>query len=130
MRQGAAGSPQEEGEGSGQVTAQHHDSGKSPLHLLPPWALNEVAHAMGFGATKYAPWDFMKGMDWSRPYSSAQRHLSAWNAGENLNTESSLNHLAHAIANLLILLTFVLLNLGVDDRWKPGVSSKDSESAS
>ena len=55
-------------------------------------------------------------MDYSRLLSAAMRHQIAWNEGTDLDEESNLNHLAHACANMLMLLEYQLKGDGKDDR--------------
>lgn len=47
---------------------------------------------------------------------STLRHLLAWQAREDLDPESGLHHLAHARADLGMLLELVLTGHGNDDR--------------
>ena len=100
--------------------ADKFDDGKPPLALLPPEALEEVARVLGYGARKYSAWNHREGFAWSRMLSSALRHLSAFNAGEDDDPESGLSHIAHAVCQLLFLQDHIILNLGRADRsWTP-----------
>ena len=99
-----------------------HDTNKTPWHLIPFDALEPVAKVLEFGAQKYSPWNWRehKGFSWTRVFSATLRHLFAWVRGEDLDKETGLPHLAHAVCNLLFLLhysqnreTFTL-----DDRMK------------
>jgi len=70
-----------------------------------------------YGRDKYAAWNWAKGMDWSIPYDCAQRHLSAWFfKKEELDVESSLHHIDHAICNLIMLKHFLEYYKEGDDR--------------
>ncbi len=44
------------------------------------------------------------------------RHLIAWISGESYDKESGINHLAHAAANLMMLLEYQNRGTGEDDR--------------
>lgn len=93
------------------------DSGKLPIHLIPVEALEMVAEVFRYGAFKYAPRNWEKGMDYSRMYSSAMRHLLAFWGGEDEDLESGLPHMAHAAWNCLCLLQYCLGNYSrFDDR--------------
>lgn len=92
------------------------DGGKLPLHLLPPDAIVEIAKVLDFGAKKYAPRNWEKGMSWSRPYAALMRHMFAWWAGEKADPETGLSHLAHAGCCLFFLLSYEQRHIGVDDR--------------
>ena len=70
---------------------------------LLPWAeLSEVVRVLTFGAKKYAPGNWMKVKDGERRYfDAALRHISAIGNGDREDSETGLNHYAHAICSLL-----------------------------
>lgn len=86
------------------------------LGALDPKSLRIVAEVAGFGAEKYAAFNFLKGYDWSLSYDALQRHLMSFWDGEDLDQESGLPHLAHAAWHCLALLSFDQRELGTDDR--------------
>ena len=87
--------------------------------LLPILPLNEVIGVFNYGATKYAPWNWYRGMKYNVSYQSGQRHRAAWWAGERNDPESGKHHLAHSIVNDLFNLTFELEGRAdLDDRIK------------
>lgn len=102
-----------------------YDNGKTPFALLPPEALTEIAEVLGFGANKYGQNNWRMDGDktnWSRTYSSAQRHLNAFWSGEDHDPESGMPHLSHAITQLMILMVHIMDgHTDMDDRYK-GVS--------
>lgn len=87
------------------------------LGAVDPLALIEVGKIAGFGGEKYERYNFAKGYKWSLSYDALQRHLMAFWAGENIDPESKLPHVAHAAWHCLALLTFSLRNKGTDDRF-------------
>ena len=91
---------------------------KARPELLPSDALMEVAKVMAFGAEKYDNDNWRNGFDWTRLLGSCHRHLHSFNAGEDLDPESKLSHLAHAACNILFLIEHELKGLGKDDRYK------------
>lgn len=95
-----------------------HDDNKPPMDLLPPEFLVETARVFGYGADKYERHNWLKGMRWGRVYAALQRHLVAWQSGEDTDEESGLPHLAHASCCLAFLLTYQARGLGEDDRVK------------
>jgi hypothetical protein len=98
-----------------------YDEGKPQLGLIPPEALVQIAKVMGFGAAKYGVnnWrDDGGNSPWIRTYSSIQRHLNAWHAGEDLDPESGQSHLAHATTQLIILMIHQMEHPECDDRYK------------
>ena len=100
--------------------AVKNDSGKVELHVLPFFALEEVAHAMAEGIKKYGEynWAHGKGISWSRYFNACLRQLWKFWRGNDLDDESKRHHLGHAGACLLILLEMVLLKKGEDNRPK------------
>lgn len=92
------------------------DDNKPPLGLIPRSALTEEAAVMGHGAVKYGAHNWRKGMAWSKYIDAAQRHILAWNEGEDLDAESGLHHLAHARCNLAFLIEYMVSCPELDDR--------------
>ncbi len=87
------------------------------LGAIDPTSIMDVARVAGYGAQKYARYNFTLGYRWSLSYDALQRHLHAWQAGDNLDDESGLPHLAHAAWHCLTLLTFQRFDRGTDDRF-------------
>jgi len=96
--------------------ATKHDDGKPRADLLPPDALLEVAKVLDYGARKYAPRNWEKGLAWGRLSGALLRHLWAWMRGEERDLESGLPHLAHMACCALMLLASALRGVGEDDR--------------
>lgn len=101
----------------GDGEALKYDSGKAPIGLIPHSALVEEALVLGFGCEKYGPHQWRGGMDWSRLINASFRHISAFNAGEDLDPETGLCHLAHARANLGFLIEYMTTHPEKDDRY-------------
>ena len=95
---------------------QKHDQGKARFDLLPPVALEEIAHVFGHGAEKYGADNWRFGAAWSRYFAAAMRHLWAYWRGEDLDPETGRHHLAHAACCALILLACARGKIGTDDR--------------
>lgn len=81
------------------------DAGKPRWDLIPPFALQDVAAVLEFGARKYAPdnWRKVEGARW-RYLRAGIGHTFAVLRGERLDSESGLPHLAHAICSLMFVL--------------------------
>lgn len=102
--------------------AQAVRDAKPRMSLLPAEALESIALAMTEGATRYAPWNWLTAPAPRSVYLDAlDRHLSAWKRREDRDQRTGFSHLAHAGANLLILLTLEIRGIGEDDR-QPGAS--------
>jgi len=100
----------------GQVGGTKYDSGKIGVHLLPPEPLLEIARVLDFGAKKYAPYNWTKGIQYSRVFGAALRHLWSWWRGEDKDPETGISHLAHAGCCVLFLLQYETTRRSFDDR--------------
>ena len=84
-----------------------HDSNKPRYSLLPSGTVNQVVQVLEYGAVKYKidNWQHVPSAR-TRYYDAAMRHIDDWWNGSEIDEESSLPHLAHAICCLLFLLWF------------------------
>lgn len=92
------------------------DHDKLPWHLLPPELMESVAAVLKYGAQKYEPRNWEKGMAWSRLFSAMMRHSWAWWRGEANDPETGMSHLWHAGACLSFLIAYEQRKIGSDDR--------------
>lgn len=96
-------------------------SGKLPLHLWPTTATAMGSLALMDGALKYGRSNFRAiGVRASIYYDAACRHLNAWFEGEEVDPDSGLPHLAHALACLAIVVDAQAAGKLNDDRCTPG----------
>ena len=98
-----------------------YDENKPPHALIPPECLTYIDEVLGYGANKYGAhnWrDDLNTTKFSRPYSSIQRHLNAYWAGEDNDHKSDLSHVAHAATQIFILMTQHEHGRAMDDRYK------------
>ena len=102
------------------VSATGGEKGRKSAELasIDPLALLTLAEVAGFGARKYAAFNYLKGYDWSLNANAALRHLLAFLNGEDLDPESGLPHTAHFAWHGLALTSFLQRGLGTDDRFK------------
>jgi hypothetical protein len=69
--------------------------------------LDEAAEVFEYGAEKYAPFNWAKGMEWSIPLGCAMRHLRASSIeGAEIDYESGFSHLGHMFCNVIMLVYF------------------------
>ena len=105
--------------------ALRDDNGKPPIHLIPPDVILRLARVYQYGAKKYAPRNWEKGMDWSRMYDSAMRHLLAFWDGEDIDSESGLPHIDHALWNVAGLAHYAAFYRDRDDRPRKDFEIED-----
>lgn len=110
----AVGDIASESRGSG----ARFNSGKAEYHQLPLFALEGVVKVLMYGAKKYAPGNWAKGQPWTVTFDSLMRHLVKWQRGEELDPESGLPHLDHALCNLIFLSAYRDLYPEGDTRLK------------
>lgn len=77
-----------------------------------------VARVREFGAKKYDRDNWRKGFKYSRSIAAALRHIEAFNEGEDLDPESGLLHIGHAVCCLEHLINDYLHHPENDDRYK------------
>jgi len=92
------------------------DHDKLPYDLIAPELLEATADVLKFGATKYGPRNWERGMLWSRPFGALMRHMWAWWRGESIDEETGKSHLHHAACCLMFLIAYEERKIGEDDR--------------
>jgi hypothetical protein len=116
------------------LTAGHKADGdwrtKPPMNLLDPLVLEEMSRVMGYGAQKYAKYNWMKGLAHGRVFAAAMRHMCAYWRGEDRDPETSIHHLAHALCSLMMLFGLVMRETGEDDRPTKGASANSEDAPS
>lgn len=101
------------------IGAYKLDEDKPRISLLTPEFILGAARAMTYGATKYDAqnWRSGNGLHLMRLFDSLQRHLLAWQGGEDVDPESGLSHLDHAAANLNMIMWTSIHLPNNDDRY-------------
>lgn len=84
--------------------------------LVPVGPLTELAKHYGRGAQKYADRNWEKGYEWSKNYAAAQRHLTAFWAGEDIDAETGTPHVIAAAWHCFALAEFMQVHKEFDDR--------------
>lgn len=93
-----------------------HDQDKPRMELLDPYAIEQLANVLTFGAKKYDSWNWSKGIAYSRLIGSTLRHLFEFMRGVDIDPESKLPHMAHAFCNCMFLLSMTKRHPEMDDR--------------
>jgi hypothetical protein len=109
------------------------DGGKLRMDLIPPVASRQRAATFSYGAEKYGPDNYKKhALDdgIQRHLAALYRHLTAWQAGEALDDESGLHHLAHAAANIDMIIWAENEKAPLSERWRAPASVRDPAAAS
>jgi hypothetical protein len=109
--------------------APKFDANKVRLDLLPIRPLKDTAEVLTYGLNKYGKDSWREGemIQWSRVYSSLQRHLFAFQSGEDLDPETGYSHLAHAACNILMMMEHTYINPQGDDRPTTAAPYKDAQ---
>lgn len=93
-----------------------YNEGKDRHDLIPTFAQDQYAKILTYGATKYAPRNWEKGMAWSKVIASLKRHLHAIESGEDFDLESGCLHSAHVMCNAAFLTEYYKIYPQGDDR--------------
>jgi len=81
-----------------------YDEGKLRWDLLPLEPIEDIVRILTMGTSKYGDdnWQRLEnGVE--RYYAAMMRHITAWRKGEELDKESGLPHLHHAMCNLMFI---------------------------
>jgi len=89
---------------------------KPKWSLVPQSALLPMVQVLEFGAEKYAPYNWMKGLSVIEICESLKRHLDKFMEGENVDDESKLSHIGHIQCNALFLSWMMENKPSMDDR--------------
>lgn len=95
-----------------------YDEGKLRYDLIPAYPMEQLAAVFTYGASKYADLNWMKGIPYRKLIGSLFRHIWAFVRGEDLDYESGLPNLSHALCNICMLLYFTKFRPDLDNRVK------------
>ena len=93
------------GQSQEQPVAIKNDSGKPDMTLVTYDMLEDAVKVLMFGEKKYVRFNYRNpspGFE-QRLLAAVMRHMTKANGGEELDDESGLPHLAHALATLLMV---------------------------
>lgn len=110
------------------MSATKYDQGKPRIGLISSKWLLGIANVLTFGANKYGDHNWKLGFPTSRLFDALQRHLLAWNDGEDYDPESGLHHLDHAACCLMFLKHQMITKPQLDDRYKD-IEPKEKENS-
>jgi hypothetical protein len=81
--------------------ADRFNEGKPKWSLVHFGSLIPMIRVLEFGAKKYSPDNWKKGMDTKEILESMQRHLAALIDGEEVDFESGISHMGHIQCNAM-----------------------------
>lgn len=84
--------------------ANKHLEGKLRVELITPHMTIGLAEVLTYGSRKYDDNNWLKGIPLSVSYGAAQRHLVRFYGGEDIDPESGLHHLKHAMCNIAMMI--------------------------
>lgn len=101
--------------------ALRYNEGKRQWSLVDFKSLESMVEVLEFGAIKYDPYNWTKGMPVTKVSESLLRHMFAFLKGENKDSESGLDHLGHIMCNAMFLSYIMREKPHFDDRRKDEV---------
>lgn len=108
--------------------AQREKLGTLPYDLIPYQEITDAfSRVAEFGAVKYAPWNWSKGLARVQLLGSLLRHAFAYLRGEDRDKETGLLHTDHILWNAAVLSHNVHWNLEDGRRPEPPRAYKETE---
>lgn len=102
---------------------------KINVNLVPFALLGHAALGLNYGAEKYAPRNFERGLTASALCESIRRHLSAFENRETIDAASGLDHISLLASSVAMLCHNYTHAVMVDDRAAPALGSTISTQA-
>lgn len=100
------------------------NEGKPQWHLVDWSALEPMVRVLEYGAEKYTPNNWKKGMSQAELMDCLLRHCFAWTRGEDNDPESKLSHMGHILSNAMMLSYMCRWRPDYDDRELTGEDKK------
>lgn len=95
-----------------------YNTGKRKWSFVPFFTFDPMIRVLEFGAAKYSPWNWTKGLSWTETIESLLRHTYSFLQGEDCDRESNLHHIGHIMCNVMFLSYMIITGKGKDDRHK------------
>ncbi len=90
----------------------------SGFYLLPYRVIDYLGEIYLYGCIKYDENNWRKGMPWGKIFAAFCRHSGQWFGGEDIDKESGMHHLGHALWQLFGLRWYEQNTPKFDDRWE------------
>jgi len=94
-----------------------HDDSKARYDLIPPEAIEGLAHLYALGAEKYGDRNWEEGLAFGRVFAAMMRHAWAWWRGEDYDKDGH-HHLLSVAWGAFTLFTFQMRKTETDGRVK------------
>lgn len=106
-----------------------HNSGKLRWRNFPMFLIRPMIRVGQFGETKYATFNFLKGLPVLDTLDSMKRHLDDFEdpTKSDIDPESKCHHLAHVAWNALVALYMIENRPDLDDRYVLPNSDRKSD---
>lgn len=103
---------------SDKALKEHSKNGidKPQLSLIPQHALIEVAKVFMYGARKYDAYNYCKGEKNTVYIDACMRHINQYLLNQDNDNESGLLHLAHGVANLMMIIDNTIIGTNIEGR--------------
>lgn len=103
---------------SDKANKEHSKNGidKPQFSLIPQHAIIEVAKVFMYGAKKYDAYNYSKGEKNTVYTDACMRHINQYLLGNDNDDESKLLHLAHAVANLMMIIDNTIIGTNIEGR--------------
>lgn len=95
--------------------AIRYNTGKPRWSLVHFKSLIPLVRSLEFGARKYDPENWKKGLNKKELLESIQRHLAAMFDGEEIDKESGISHIGHIQCNAMFYVYMLDNNLGNEE---------------
>lgn len=96
--------------------ADRFNNGKLKWSYIHWPSMEEMVKVLMYGANKYAPHNWMKGLPMTEISESLLRHLFAFMQGEDIDPESGESHIGHMMCNLMFMNYVYKFKTEFDDR--------------
>ena len=101
------------------MSATRNNVGKLRWDLVDWGSVEEMLKVLEFGAIKYNPENWKKGLNREEILESTQRHLIQLFQKEELDQESQLHHAGHVMCNMMFYLYHAKHSSFVSERNNP-----------
>lgn len=98
------------------MKGSRYNNGKLKWSYVYWPAIEPMVRVLMFGAQKYAPDNWKKGLPMTEIMESCLRHIFAFLQGEDRDPESGEHHLGHAMCNIMFALYMYMQRPDMDDR--------------